>query len=794
MSEQLLPAVRRQNGNAVAGGMQDVSPRATEQHPFDRPLAVVRRYKWLIAAVVLLASAGGVAATRLITPQYEVRATIWVESNAQSANRTGPIRSSELLTSTGWIELFRSYRIVDEVVRKLALYLRPARAGDAPLFAGFTLSNRFLPGAYELEVDPVARRWELRSATGTVVDRGTASDSVGRRVGFHWILPEPAFRAREAKTIPFAVATPRETSVELLNRLNTRLMPGSNFLWLSHQNADRHLAARTLNVWVAEFLHVAAELKKRNMVEFARILEGQLQYAEKSTQDAEAAYQRFRVNTITLPTDAGPVAAGVNETRDPALSSFFDQKIQYDNLRSDREALEKAIAHASTGAVPFEGLLFIPSVAQSPGAEALREAFRKQYAMEEQLRVYRQSFTDEHPNVKEVLANIETFQKRTIPQLANRLLLQIKEREFDYQRRIEGASRELQQIPPRTIEEIRLQRAVAVASGLYTNLKNRYAEAKLAEASAVPDVNVLDTAIAPVSPTKNTAPMVMLLSVMGGLGLAIGLAFLLDMLDRRIRYPDQASHDLGLIIAGAVPRIPKQGINVGSPEQVLQFVEAFRTLRMHVVSSLPGERISVAVSSPAPADGKSLVSSNLALSFAEAGFKTVLVDGDTRRGALHQLFGLSAPGGLTEYLAETIDLSGLVRATRHQNLSLVTCGKRNPRSPELLGSPRLKVLVDYLSHVFDVVIVDTPPLAAGIDAYALSAATGRMLMVLRMGQTERRLASAKLSVADRLPIDIIGAVLNGVQLTGEFQYYAYSSGYSITADGKNKKLEVASAN
>jgi succinoglycan biosynthesis transport protein ExoP len=78
-----------------------------------------------------------------------------------------------------------------------------------------------------------------------------------------------------------------------------------------------------------------------------------------------------------------------------------------------------------------------------------------------------------------------------------------------------------------------------------------------------------------------------------------------------------------------------------------------------------------------------------------------------------------------------------------------------------------------------VVIFDTPPLAAGIDGFAISAAAGSILMVLRMDETERRLVAAKLSVLDRLPVEVVGAVLNGVPLTGEFQYYAYSKGYSI---------------
>lgn len=788
MREGLVP-VRPSSGSVQPGSEEfggDNGVKGPSQNAMERPMAAVRRYKWLILGITLLCSALGFAGTRFLTPEYEVRATVWVANPTQRGGgggdrSTGPIRSAELLNSGAWVELFRSYRVVDEVVRKLALYVAPEADSDKPLFAQFTLAERYAPGTYELILDSASKRWVLISDPGLEVERGAAGDSIGRKVGFKWQIPESTFAAEGQRKIRFSVVPPREVSLDLLNRVGNRLTTGSNFLWLTFSDTDPKLAERTLNIWLSEFVRVAADLKKRNVVEFAKILEDQLRFAEKATQDAEAAYQNFRVNTIILPTEGGPVAARTvaEGERDPALVSFFDQKIEYDNLRHDREAMEENIAKAMAGKTPYEGLLFIPSVAQSPGAEALREAFRNQYTLQADLRVKQQTFTAQHPAVIEVNASLEMLRKQTIPQLAQQLLLQIRDRENDYQRRIQAASRELREIPPRTIEERRLSRAVAVSEGLYTNLKSRFAEAQLAEASATPDISVLDTAIAPTSPTKNTAMMLMLMGVIGGLIAAIALALLLDQLDRRIRYADQATSELGLVIAGAVPRIPKGGFDSKSTEKVVQLLESFRTLRMHVMHSGRGQRISLAVTSAAPGDGKSLISANLALSFAEAGFKTVLIDGDTRRGLLHRMHGLKPAGGLTEYLTGAIDEAQAVRATSHPNLALVTCGTRHARSPELLATPRLKRLIERLSQSFDVVIIDTPPLAAGIDGYAISAAAGRVLMVLRMGQTERRLAAAKLTTLDRLPVDIVGAVLNAVPATGEFQYYAYSSGYGV---------------
>jgi polysaccharide biosynthesis transport protein len=781
MEKGLVPAT-------PPGPMQPATPASQQEPagetpvqarpPIERVIAAVRRYRWLALGIVGLSLVGGIIGIRYLTPQYQVNATIWIESETpRDRNAVGPIRSQELLSSSAWVELFRSNRVVDAVVRKLSLYVVPIDRTDQYLFRKFAIADRYAPGRYTLNVDPKAKHWTLHLQAGGKLDEGGPADSVGERLGFKWLVPPSLFKRAKDVELEFTVQTPRETSKRLLDLLDTKLATQSNFLRLIYQDPDRDLAAATLNTWTTEYVSVAADLKSRNMVEFSRILEGQLEFAKKSLEDAERALENFRINTITLPAEGGPVAVGVEATRDPVLRSYFDQKQQYDDLRHDREAVEKAIANAVAGSAPWEGLLLIPSVTSNPGAQALRDAFKRKDDLQAELAAKKTTFTDEF--LKDLIAQLNTVQQSTIPSLANQVLVQLREREGDFQRRIAGQSKEMQAIPTRTIEEMRLRRAVTIADGLYTTLKTRYAEAKLAEAGATPDVNVLDSAVAPLKPTKNTAPGIMAVAIIGGIALAIAIAMLLDRVDPRFRYPEQATENLGLPIVGVVPRLPKGGLNSRSPEEVLQLVESFRSLRMHVIHAVRGP-LRLAVSSAAPGDGKSLVSANLAMSFAEAGYRTVLIDSDTRRGALHEMFGATPAKGFTDYLFGEAELGQILLPTGNDKLTLIACGRRHHRSPEFLASPRLRTLMEKLSASYDVVIFDTPPLAAGIDAYAVSAAAGNLLMVVRIGQTERRLASAKLAVADRLPINIVGTVLNGVELKGEFQYYGYTSGYGMT--------------
>src|SRR5688572_15557564 len=196
---------------------------------YERPLAAIRRYKWLVLGVIALAVVVGIVATRTVKPVYEVRATIWIEPETPVSNVSGPIRSRELLNASAWEELLRSYRIVDAVVRKLALYVRPDDSADLALFSGFGIAERFLPGRYEVEIDRTRKRWQLKLVNGTFSDNGSMADSVGLRAGLRWVIPIGAFEGRGTRNLKFTVSTPRETAIELMSRLNAELPRGSNF-------------------------------------------------------------------------------------------------------------------------------------------------------------------------------------------------------------------------------------------------------------------------------------------------------------------------------------------------------------------------------------------------------------------------------------------------------------------------------------------------------------------------------------------------------------------------------------
>lgn len=787
MGSELVPAspqsprpeypVRAGRGHALQAGAKEA-----DAVQLSRYFAALKRYKWLLLVIVIIGGGLSAAASRLVRPQYEVHATIWLASETPQGKTVGPFRAEELVNSTAWPDLLTSYAILDSVVLKAGLYVRPSSAADASLFRNFELGDRFRPGQYRLEVTAATRKYVLEIERGPVVERGTVGDSVGRPLGFRWL---PAIDSVGDRTVKFSVVPPRAASVDLRKSLEATLPPNANLLQIRLQGPDPQIITTTTNTLLHQFVGTAATLKSRNLVELARTLEKQLSYAQTQLRDAEIALESFRVNTITLPSEGGPVASGVQVTQTPVLTSFFGQKIDYDNVVHDRQLLEQMLAELKAGTLDVNSLWFVTAVQTGP--PELRNALTEYATKAAALRAARQVFTDEHRTVHDLDAALHELGDKTIPQLAVSLVAQLREREDALSQRINSAGKELRQIPTRTIEEMRLTRNVAVRENLFTTLKNRYEEARLASASAIPDVSILDSAVVPQFPSNNTKSRILPLGILGSLAGAVLLALLLDRVDPRFRYPAQVSEDLQLDILGVVPAIEAGGKN--AHHNASNIIESFRSLRLAVAHAFTETGVPmVTVTSPGPEDGKSIVCANLALSFAGGGYRTVLVDGDIRRGDLHTTLGVPRVPGLTDALLGNVTMAETIRPTNTERLWVMPCGSRRSAGPELLTSQRLLEMVSELRANFDVIIVDSAPLGAGIDGFALANATRNLLLVMRSGRTNRRLAEAKLRILDRLPVNILGAVLNGIRTEGEYQYYRYLTDYSIEAEDATESI------
>ncbi|PYO80134.1 MAG: hypothetical protein DMD63_02105 [Gemmatimonadetes bacterium] len=742
--------------------------------PWSRYVDAIRRHVLLIVGLAAVGSVLGVVAARRVRPIYEAQATVWISTTPSSALQTGPIRQQQLLTTGSWVELLRSFAIVDPIVRDLKLNVSYKQPSDSVLFRNFEWTPATRSGAYLLKIDGAGPKYMLSTAKGVFIESGAIGDSIGRKAGMNW-LPDARFLGR-GRAIEFGVTSPRNVSVFLVNAVHASLPEDGQFLKITLSGADPRRTARTVNAWAEQLVNSSGDLKTRHLFEFKKILGDQLALAEAQLRTSENELEHFRVSTITLPSGVA-ASAGPGVTQgDPVVASYFQQKVALDEIRSERQALERMVSEAKGGPINPQDFLQLPTILNN--APQLRSAIEELSLRQATLRTEQQFLTDANPRIRQLAEAVRVLERETIPQITVAVLNSLKAREPELDTRISVGSQELRGIPARATEEARLVRQVAATENLYNSLKARYEEVSLAEVQTAPDLSVLDTAVAPTLPTSNDAPRLLLLAVVASMGLAVGIALIRDRLDRRFRYPEQATRELGLSVAGTVPKFKANHRGEFQIAMMSQAVESFRTLRLALRYDFPTDApIVVGVSSPAAGDGKSLVSSNLALAFASAGSRTLLIDGDVRCGGLHNTFEIPVTPGLVDYLNGHAAVDSIVRSTTSENLFLIPRGTRGNRAPELLVSELMSALVHAMRLQFDVVIIDSPPLVAGMDAYALGAAAGSMLIVLRPAVTDRKLASAKLEVLDRLPIRILGAVLNAVPDGGAYRYYGADYSY-----------------
>jgi polysaccharide biosynthesis transport protein len=742
-----------------------------------RSRAAVWRYKWLALAIVAVSGLAAFAIRGRFAPVYEVEGKVWISQEVQA--QRGPVRGAALLPSSSWGDLLASYTVLGKTVRELHLYVRPSDPHNNVLFVGAGVREVVRPGVYTVTVDDATKRYSLSTTKGAddiVIERGAIGDSIGRTVGLEW-APDTA-RLLSAAAVTFSLSTPRQAAQQLRDRVRSVVPREGNVMHVYVTGSEAWLATRTLNSLLRHLVETAGEFKRRNLTEIRDALDTQLAYAGNALKSADDALERFRMETVTLPSETGtPINGGIAITRNPAITNFFTQKVALENAIQQRSTLEQTLSDIRSGKLDVPALWQV--LPTDVGSQEIGSLLQEYTRREAELRNTLLTFTEDYQGVKDARLALAQLKDREIPRTVMSLVEQLRRRETALQAQINTGSASLRDIPARTIEEVRLTRNMEARGQLYTMLQSRYEEAHLAELSVEPDLAVLDSAGMPEFPIMNRGRQFGLMFILGGFGAAILLAIVLDRMDKRIRYTHELTRQLSLNILGAVPHAAQGGTR--NSLNVLHIVESFRSLRLNLSYAAAADGpLTLTITSAGAGEGKSLVSANLALSFAGGGYRTVLIDGDLRRGSLHQTFATDRRPGLVDYLSGAVPLANCMRSTSEPRLSLLPSGSRVSTAPELLTSESFRQLITQLRADFDVILIDSPPLAVGMDPHALCVSTENVLFVVRLAQTDGEMARRRLESLERLPVRVVGAVVNDVRPSAGFnEEYSYLPGYSI---------------
>ena len=295
-------------------------------------------------------------------------------------------------------------------------------------------------------------------------------------------------------------------------------------------------------------------------------------------------------------------------------------------------------------------------------------------------------------------------------------------------------------------------------------------------------VQLVSKADVPTEPVSASPVRNGVLGLIGGLVVGLGLAFLLDQLDDRLRRKEELEAAAGVPVLGLLPRVARRRTRQGvltlkSPSSPT--AEAYRTLRTSLQFMAIDRPIrSLQVTSPTIGEGKTTVVCNLAASFAQAGQRVILVDCDLRRSRVHGQLGLPNELGFTSVLLDQCSLADVITTIDDEPfLAIVPAGPVPPNPSELLTLPRALAILETLQQNCDILLVDSPPVLPVTDALVISRHVDATLLVARPKRSTRRQVARAHELLDQVGAPLVGTVLNGVvHDTGDG--YGYGYGYT----------------
>ncbi len=338
------------------------------------------------------------------------------------------------------------------------------------------------------------------------------------------------------------------------------------------------------------------------------------------------------------------------------------------------------------------------------------------------------------------------------------------------------------------------EQTLQVLQGRVTSLRQSYALLLGLSQSSSTLITVVDPATAAVDAASPRVLLNTVLAALAGLLLALGLAFVIEYLDDSLKNAADVEAIVGLPTLGLVPkmRAAKGKSEIYRLATILyprsRDAEAYRTLRTNVEFAAVDTPVrTLLVTSAIPGEGKTTTAANLAVVFAQAGRRTLLIDADFRRPGVHRIFNLPNAQGLSDLIrSDEANLANVAQPTEQENLLVITTGPLPPNPAELLGSKRTLAVLERLIAASDLVVVDSPPLQAVTDAAILSSITDGTLFVIYAGKTRRGAVQAAREALAKAGAKTLGVALNRLSegRGGGSYYYDYYGSYGKGGDGK----------
>ena len=759
-------------------------------------VAAWRRW-WVVVAVAALVVGLGVWRTLRQPLIFRAEATVRFQpGQAQVAGVSQPSfirfdpRVDPMVSEQ---ELIKSQNVAERVAQLLGLRLAivAPRLTRSQLFQGATpVVDSTLPAYRDFRLRLDDRAYTLSSG-GVVYGTAAYGDSLiggGLRL---FLRSRPPVRDRSVllTTIPMSAAV----SI-VRGGLATRVLPQTDIFEISYTGSDPYLVRDVANAVAETYKDFSSDVQRTQARRKTEYIERSVADQERRLLAAQDAMKRFKElhETTDINAEQQALFEQISKIEAERTNILLAQRV-YQGLIGN-------LAAADTADDVLRKLEGTDAVEQN---HAIGVLFTRWFDLvkERELKLS-EGKTPVHSDIRALDRLIANTKMQL--QDASRVYLQTLESRLQMlDKNIDELRERSKAYPPLENEQARLQADLKTTQALYESLQSQLQLARIAEAAEVGSVRIIDQAAVPefaISPKRRRAVM---LALALGIVLGLGAAVLLERLDASVKTTDELRDRYDLDVLALIPEI-RLADGGGSSAGLARLVthvdprspvaEAYRSLRTNLAFARgTQDHRTVVFTSPGPADGKSTTVANLAITFAQQGQRTLLVDADLRRSVLDRSFEVPRSPGLTDVIVGRSAFDDAVHATKVPNLFLLASGHAPPNPSELLGSGGMRAAVEAARERFDVVIFDSPPLLAVTDAAVLATQVDGVVLIVRMQKSQREAVRRAVAQLRQVGARVLGAVVNAVtqrqgRYYGGYGYYYYS--YYGSEAGRNGRSRV----
>ena len=763
-------------------------------------LRILKKRKWLIIIVTILitlAWAAFVAVTGL-KPVYQAYTTLHfrdTERSSATAERLNRGRHA----NEARVTFLKTAAVLGQVVERLNLNLGMATEGVSrfELFEFAHLDKNSEPGIYTLHPKEEGGKFDLmytfeeRRIRDRLLLELNPADTIEVK-GLRFKLNEDFVNTWEGEDLSFRV-TRFDVAVDWL-REATSYKWLDRYTWTNlvvmafHRNPE--MAADIADALAQNFVEFDKKMSSSRVDEVLEILEKELAAAELELNEANNQLQAFREQNPRVVFTAGAGGGGVDQ-----ITNLENQRASVGTIINDLNnsiSQVNSIADMSQKLVAARELLTFVAAEGVPVASAYSTEF-EELSQERDRQIGQYAPT--HPLVQELDGKFRALIGKIV-NAAQDHISKLSNRQSNLSANIRRENNTLRSLPEkeRRLAELTIDRDVK--KDIYERVLSRYNATKINQQVEVGNIVVLDEAVAP--PPESLLALFLKKSILGigfGLGLGVVLAIILEFFNKTVQDKEELQSRLRIPVLGTVPLIESANENSDNIKDLkgkrdaklitLDYSptlesESYRDLRTKILFANSDKPISsFLLTSLRPSEGKSLTSSNLAVTFAQQKISTLIIDADLRRGVLHNVFGNKKKPGLSDFLISkaTVDydnVNKLIQKTMIPNLYIITTGSPIPNPTEMLGSERMANLVSMLKSRFGMLIIDTAPFQASSDAAILSSQVDGVTVVVRADYTNVDQLKDKIHEYPNIEQRILGLVLNMVKVDSKNQRYQYS--------------------